>query len=113
MYSFILLLFLLLAYFFLFSIFFQTSSLFSLCRVEVSHFAFIASVVPGLFCALVLIVGYGGTPEGREMIFGPWGLLGWTQSPGLALAQVVSSILGGVSDLRNYLSRDMVLVGFF
>lgn len=64
-------------------------------RVEVSHFAFIASVVPAAICAVVLLAAYGGSEEGRVALFGPSGLLGWTQSPGLALAQVVTSLLGG------------------
>ena len=66
--------------------------------MEVSHFAFIASLVPALFCTTVLVAGYGASAKGREMLFGPSGLLGWTQSPGLALAQIVSSILGGERD---------------
>lgn len=64
-------------------------------RVEVSHFAFIASIVPATICAVVLLAAYGGSPEGRELLFGPSGLMGWTQSPGLALAQIVTSLLGG------------------
>ncbi|CAN0444667.1 unnamed protein product, partial [Laminaria digitata] len=27
---------------------------------------------------------------------GPSGLLGWTNTPGLALAQIVTSVLGGI-----------------
>ncbi len=60
-----------------------------------SHFAFIASIVPATICAVVLLATYGGSPEGRELLFGPSGLIGWTQSPGLALAQIVTSLLGG------------------
>lgn len=44
---------------------------------------------------MVLLAAYGGSDEGRVALFGPSGLLGWTQSPGLALAQVVTSLLGG------------------
>lgn len=60
-----------------------------------SHFAFIASIVPAALCTVVLLAAYGGSPEGRVLLFGTSGLLGWTQSPGLVLVQVVTSVLGG------------------
>lgn len=63
--------------------------------MEVSHFAFVASVVPAIVCATVLVAGFAGSGSGREMLFGPAGLLGWTQTPGLALTQVLTSLLGG------------------
>lgn len=64
-------------------------------RVEVSLFAFVTSIVPAVICTGVLIGGYMGSAAGREALFGPAGLLGWTQTPGLALTQVLSSLLGG------------------
>ncbi|CAM9922788.1 unnamed protein product, partial [Ectocarpus sp. 4 AP-2014] len=63
-------------------------------KVEVSHFAFIASIVPAALCTVVLLAAYGGSPEGRVLLFGTSGLLGWTQSPALVLVQVVTSVLG-------------------
>ncbi|CAB1100600.1 unnamed protein product [Ectocarpus sp. CCAP 1310/34] len=63
-------------------------------KVEVSHFAFIASIVPAALCTVVLLAAYGGSPEGRVLLFGTSGLFGWTQSPALVLVQVVTSVLG-------------------
>ncbi|CAM9996176.1 unnamed protein product [Ectocarpus sp. 12 AP-2014] len=63
-------------------------------KVEVSHFAFIASIVPAALCTVVLLAAYGGSPEGRVLLFGTSGLLGWTQSPALVLVQIVTSVLG-------------------
>ncbi|CBJ30192.1 Drug/Metabolite transporter superfamily [Ectocarpus siliculosus] len=63
-------------------------------KVEVSHFAFIASIVPAALCTVVLLAAYGGSAEGRVLLFGTSGLLGWTQTPGLVLVQVVTSVLG-------------------
>lgn len=69
--------------------------------MAVSHFAFVASIVPAVVCAVVLVAGFAGSKSGRVVLFGPAGLLGWTQTPGLALTQVLTSLLGGECDVKT------------